>query len=137
MLRHHAGVGIFTPSNTSAHLVCTPPFSSLSSLSNKGWTDGRTLMRHFTTPNRVVPCYDLQSLALQSCTTCLTPSPRDHALSASQQSFYNFFVIFSLSLFIKVLCQNTIPLIATPFLSVLFPVGCFALTHQVKIQNLR
>lgn len=62
---------------------------------------------------------------------------QSQALSASQQSFSNFFVIFSLALFMKVVCQNTVPLIATPFLSVLFPVGCFALTHQVKTQNMR
>lgn len=60
-------------------LITTASFSSLSSLSNKGWRDRGTLMRHFTTPNRVVPCHDLQSLALQSHTICLTPSSRDHA----------------------------------------------------------
>lgn len=119
-----------------AHLL--PPVFPLCP-TNSGLRDGRALMTHFTTPDRVAPWHPLQSPALQSCLSPLPPGimQQSQALSASQQSFSNFFVIFSLALFMKVVCQNTVPLIATPFLSVLFPVRCFALTHQVKTQNMR
>lgn len=82
------------------------------------------------------------SLALQPHATCLSPLPLGIAWwsrvrSASQQSFSNLFVIFAPALFMKAACRNALPLITTPFLSVLFPAGCFALTHQIKTWNRR
>lgn len=122
---------VFTPSSTNAHLVCTPPFSSLSSLSDKfrfeGWKNSNETFYH---PKQgcSLPCPAEPGSPFPHCLPHPFLQGSCSSLRHSQLHSKNIN---------KVLCQNTIPLIATPFLSVLFPVRCFALTHQVKTQNLR
>lgn len=105
---------------------------------NSGLRDGRTLMRHFTTPNRVDPCHALQTLALQSHTTCLTPSPRDHAAVSAHSKASPISLLFFLCLCLCKWCAKTVfPSLSPLFSLFFFPVGCFVLTHQAKTQNMR
>lgn len=117
-------------------------FSHISSLQpNKfrfeGW---KSLNGSFYHPEQVVPCCSPRSLVLQPRATRLLSLPlritqRSQAHSASRQSFSNLFVIFPPALFMKAACRNALPLIATPFLSVLFPAGYFTLTHQIDMKQ--
>lgn len=81
---------------------------------NSGLRDGRTLTRHFTTPNRVDRWHALQTLALQSHTACLTPSSRDHPAVSGTLSFTAKLLQFLFIFFSVFIYESGVPKQCSP-----------------------